>query len=81
MAIRNMVTLVVEQFDKDGNFIRYTTKPISNTQRYKMIGNGMTVSIIAKILEGDGDIMKKVANQGFFVCTVSNDLLCIRCNI
>jgi len=41
-----------EQFDKDGNFIRYTTKPISNTQRYKMIGNGMTVSIIAKILEG-----------------------------
>jgi DNA (cytosine-5)-methyltransferase 3A len=41
-----------EQFDKDGNFIRYTTKPISNTQRYKMIGNGMTVSIIARILEG-----------------------------
>jgi len=41
-----------EQFDKDGNFVRYTTKPISNTQRYKMIGNGMTVSIIAKILEG-----------------------------
>ena len=41
-----------EQFDKDGNFVRYTTKPISNTQRYKMIGNGMTVSIIARILEG-----------------------------
>jgi len=41
-----------EQFDKDGNFIRYTTKPISNSQRYKMLGNGFCVSTIANILKG-----------------------------
>lgn len=41
-----------EQFDKDGNFIRYTTKPISNSQRYKMLGNGFTVDIISHILKG-----------------------------
>ena len=41
-----------EQFDKDGNFIRYTTKPISNSQRYKMLGNGFTVDVISHILKG-----------------------------
>ena len=41
-----------EQFDKDGNFIRYTTKPISKSQRYKMLGNGFTVDVISTILKG-----------------------------
>jgi len=41
-----------EQFDKDGNFVRYTTKPISNSQRYKMLGNGFTVDVISHILKG-----------------------------
>jgi len=41
-----------EKFDKDGNFIRYTTKPVSNSQRYKMLGNGWTIDVIAHILEG-----------------------------
>ena len=41
-----------EQFDKDGNLIRYTTKPLSKSQRYKMLGNGFTVDVIAHILKG-----------------------------
>ena len=41
-----------EQFDKEGNFIRYTTKPISKSQRYKMLGNGFTVDVISTILKG-----------------------------
>ena len=38
--------------DKDGNLIRYTTKPLSKSQRYKMLGNGFTVDVIAHILKG-----------------------------
>ena len=45
-----------EQFDKDGNFIRYTTKPVSNSQRYKMLGNGWTIDVITHILEGMKDV-------------------------
>ena len=45
-----------EQFDKDGNFIRYTTKPVSNSQRYKMLGNGWTINVITHILEGMKDV-------------------------
>ena len=41
-----------EQFDKDGNLVRYATKPISNSQRYKMLGNGFTVDVISHILKG-----------------------------
>ena len=45
-----------EQFDKEGNFIRYTTKPVSNSQRYKMLGNGWTIDVITHILEGMKDV-------------------------
>jgi len=45
-----------EKFDKDGNFIRYTTKPVSNSQRYKMLGNGWTIDVITHILEGMKDV-------------------------
>ena len=30
------------------------TEGVSNTQRYKMLGNGMTVDVIAHILKGIG---------------------------
>ena len=45
-----------EQFDKEGNFIRYTTKPVSNSQRYKMLGNEWTIDVITHILEGMKDV-------------------------
>jgi len=33
----------------------YTDKDVSNTQRYKMLGNGFTVDVIAHILKGIKD--------------------------
>ena len=40
-----------EGMDENGNVI-----PISNTQRYKCIGNGWTVDVIAHILKGLKDL-------------------------
>ena len=37
----------------------YTDKDVSNTQRYKMLGNGFTVDVIAHILKGIKVIHKK----------------------
>ena len=38
--------------DKETGFRVHKTKPISNSQRYKMLGNGFCVSTIANILKG-----------------------------
>ena len=45
----------------------YTDKGVSNTQRYKMLGNGFTVDVIAHILKGilyDDSIIKAYHNWG-----------------
>ena len=45
----------------------YTDKGVSNTQRYKMLGNGFTVDVIAHILKGilyDDSIIKDYHNWG-----------------
>ena len=38
--------------DKDTGFRVHKNKPISKSQRYKMLGNGFTVDVIAHILKG-----------------------------
>jgi len=38
--------------DKDTGFRVHKNKPISNSQRYKMLGNGFTVDVISHILKG-----------------------------
>ena len=45
----------------------YTDKGVSNTQRYKMLGNGFTVDVIAHILKGilyDDSIIEDYHNWG-----------------